>query len=151
MMLSGDIDVALGDRADLESGELLAVLKFTAEGHPEDMAKMPALADVARPNTPPELLQLVDTLDRTGRILLAAPSTDPGVVDALRAAFDKVAADPAFIDEMSKHKVVISPTPGSELGERLAHILDPASGIPAKFTEAVACGDKISDGATSCE
>jgi putative tricarboxylic transport membrane protein len=156
MLLSGDIDVALGNpyqlQSQLEAGELIPVLKFTAETTVEALEGVPAIADVLSPSAPKDIVYLVDTLDKTGRIVAAAPATDPAVVEALRAAFDTVAGDNQFAAEMGEGEISIAPTSGAELAERLSRILDPSTGFSETFQSLVECGKRISDeSAADCE
>jgi tripartite-type tricarboxylate transporter receptor subunit TctC len=157
MLLSGDIDVMLGNpfemSAQFESGELIPVLRFGEDTVLPALRDVPSISQLAPPDVSADLLFLMETLNKTGRLVAAAPTTDPQIIDALRVAFEATVADSALIEEMKGIDIFVQPTSGVELAERLGRILGTNS---KPFQDAVhfylACGERMSDeGATSCK
>ena len=157
MLLSGDIDLVLGDRFEFDpqfkSGQLIPVLRLSTTTEAETLAGVPAIADLVSTKVPQELVFLLETLGKSGHLIAAAPSTDPAIVEALRESFEKVAHDPTFADEMAKRGIAIASTPGDELTDRLEEVLGASSAtLQAALQSYLACGKRMSDeGATSCD
>jgi tripartite-type tricarboxylate transporter receptor subunit TctC len=157
MLLSGDLDLVLGDPYEFDSqfksGELIPILKLSTSTQADTLAGVPAVADVVSKDVPRELVFLLETLGKSGHLIAAAPSTDPIIVEALRAAFERVAHDPAFVEEMAGRRIAIAPTSGTELTERLDDIVGASSApLQAALQSYLACGKRMSDeGALSCE
>ncbi len=150
MLLSGDIDAILGDPFEFDqqfkSGQLIPVLRFSTDTVSPSLEGVPAISDVVPADVPRELVFLMETLDKTGRLLAAAPSTEPKIVDALRAAFGMIAHDQSYIEEMARVGIAVAPTSGVELTERLEKVLGASS---APLNEALkfylACGERMSE------
>ena len=154
MLLSGDIDAMVGNLLDfqskLDSGDLIALLRFSGTGYAKSLDNVPIVSQFVRPDVPEDLTFLMETLNKSGRMIAAAPATDPTVVQALRIAFDNVVANPAFADVMLARSIVVAPTPGVELTERLHRVLGEPS-IKQILQAHLDCGRRMSDsGATSC-
>ena len=70
----------------------------------------------------------------------------PGVpadrVAALRTAFERMAKDPAFLDEMERTKTEVSYVSGPEMEERIRKVYAYPKDIVARMIEAIASGDK---------
>lgn len=156
MLLSGDIDAILGDPSEFDqqfkSGALIPVLRFSSDTVSPLLEGVPAISDIVPADVPQELVFLMETLDKTGRLLAAAPSTDPKIVDALRVAFGMIANDQSYFDEMARVGIAVAPTSGSELTERLEKVLG-ASSVPLQeaLSYYLACGERMSEeGASNC-
>jgi tripartite-type tricarboxylate transporter receptor subunit TctC len=156
MLLSGNLDASIGNPFDLtgmvESGDIVPVLKFSRDTAAKILEGVPVLADVAPADVPKDLVYVMETLDKLGRVYAAAPATDPKIVDALRVAFDRAASDAAFLEDMNRRKINISPTPGAEVREAVQKLLGPSGeGLRSGLQSYLACGEKMSDqGAESC-
>jgi tripartite-type tricarboxylate transporter receptor subunit TctC len=156
MLLAGDIDALVGSAfelvAKIDRGELIPVLKFSNDSPLEQLKGIPTIADAVSADVPKELVFLMETLDKTGRLMAAAPTTDPAIVTALRAAFDRTASNPAYVEAMAKVNVTISPTSGAEVDDRLDKVIGPSSEPVKKAAQAyLACGERMSEGeATRC-
>ena len=150
MMIAGDSDLfhaSYSQVVDLiESGDLVPVLKFSKDESLEALAGIPSLPEVARPGVPQGLLDLIEVMDKTGRLVAAAPNTDPEVVDALRVAFAAVVVDPQYERELEALKFLNTPTSGEELAVRFKQIFDKSGGVMLHFKTYLECGQKVSDG-----
>jgi tripartite-type tricarboxylate transporter receptor subunit TctC len=156
MIIAGDSDLFHASYSQvidlIESGDVVPVLKFSKDESLEALANIPSLSDVARPTVPRDLLDLIEIMDKTGRLVAAAPSADPATVGALRAAFAIVVADPQYERDLEASNFVNTPTPGSELADRFAQIFDKGGGVMLHFRAYLECGQKVSDGEPrSCE
>ena len=156
LLLAGDIDADLGTPFDLapkiSSGTVFPVLRFSRNTVSESLAGVPAIADIVPDTVPDELVFLMETLDKTGRLVAAAPTTDPHIVDALRAAFDQITSDRNFVKNMADMRLLIDPTSGVELTDRLEKVLGKSSGDLKNAVQSyLQCGEKMSDeGAAGC-
>jgi tripartite-type tricarboxylate transporter receptor subunit TctC len=158
LMLAGDVDVAIvgttGMNDYLRTGSMVPLMKYVDEQGLDFLKGVPKLADLDEDPGAREVTQMIRTLIRTRSFVFAAPGTDNATVDALRAVFDGVTADPAFRTQAEKFDVS-EPTPGmaldaalnganGEVGGRLESV-----GAAARFY--VECGKRMSDaGARSC-
>jgi tripartite-type tricarboxylate transporter receptor subunit TctC len=154
MLLSGNVDAAVGDPAKFapyfESGTLVPIVRFGSETVLASHKDVPALADVVPATVPQDLLFLMETFDKSGRLVAAAPATDPEVVAALRAAFDKTVANEAYKEAMAKANITTNPTNGAEVSQRVEKMLGSPE-MKDLIQSYMACGQKLSDGATSCK
>lgn len=145
MIMAGEADLSVSSFLNLrplfQSGAAIPVLRTGTTGYAADLASLPTLADVARPGTPPELIEMIDTLNILGRLLMAVPGTDPAAVDALRAAFAEVVAAPAVAAAYAAQSLDLSPTGGAEVERRMGTLLGNAS-AGAAFREYLACGER---------
>jgi hypothetical protein len=80
----------------------------------------PGLLDLATDDRSRRILGLFAGAVDVGRAFVAEPGTPPERVAALRAAFMKMTADPAFIADMTKRNLSIEPVEGSELQKIIA-------------------------------
>jgi tripartite-type tricarboxylate transporter receptor subunit TctC len=156
MILSGDVDALIGNPFDMasmvESGDIIPVLKFSKDTVAKILEDVPAIADIVPADLPKELPYVLETLDQLGRVYAAAPATDPQVVGGLRVAFDRAASDPAFVEEMSRQKINISPTSGTQVSEAIEKLLGPSgASLRTTLQSYLACGEKMSDqGVENC-
>lgn len=150
LLIAGDADLTVSGYLNsgplLESGAGVAVLRMGESGYPAQFESLPTLADVARPGTPPQVVEIMDTLNALGRLLMAAPETDPAAVDALRGAFDQLVVMPSFVQSLGGQGLSLSPMSGVDLEERMLTLLaDTEAGD--LFRAYLACGDAEAAGA----
>jgi tripartite-type tricarboxylate transporter receptor subunit TctC len=149
MLLAGDSDAGIGTyenfRKFIESGDVVPVLKFGTTGYPEEAAELPTLADVASPNAPEEVIAIATKLSDMGRYLLAAPATSTAHTEALAALFERIVADPAYLQGMKEANFIGSPQDGQAVTAFMKDLLANAS-VQAAVKGAIACGQEISDG-----
>lgn len=154
MMMAGEVDLSVSTYLNLRplflSGAAIPLLRTGASGYQADLAELPTLADVALPETPPELIAMMDTLNLIGRLVMAVPNTDPGVVAALRIAFDEAVASPEVQRAYAAQSLDLSPTPGAEIERRISVLLHDAPAGEA-FRAYLACGEDESERGVSVD
>jgi tripartite-type tricarboxylate transporter receptor subunit TctC len=155
MLLAGHTDAVIGNPFDLQgridAGDLVPVLRFSETGYAKALDQVPIWRQFVRADVPEGLTFLIDTLNKSGRTVAASPTTEPAVVAGLRAAFDKVVADPGYLQGMLARDVVIDATPGAELGPRLQRVLGSGGNLGSLLKTYLDCGRKVSDaGAKAC-
>lgn len=148
MLLAGDADVRLSGSFALgpmiASGDMVPVLRIGDGSYPAPLRSLPKLADVAKPGAPKELIFLLDSMNRLGRLYAAAPGTPPAAIAALRASFEVAVRDPGFLAAMARNETIGDPTSGEELAEAMRRILgDP--NLPPMIAAFRDCGQKMSD------
>jgi tripartite-type tricarboxylate transporter receptor subunit TctC len=151
LLMAGDIDIVLNSYINMkdlfDSRALVPVLRMSEDGYPAELAYLPTLADVASDSVPPTVIEMVDSLNRLGRLLMAAPGTPPATVDALRFAFDEIMGSEALLTAYAQLDLVWVPTGGVEVEARLDTLIaDPEAA--AVFRAYVECGrEKVQAGA----
>jgi tripartite-type tricarboxylate transporter receptor subunit TctC len=149
LLLAGDADLALASYLSLkqrvDSGDLIIVLRIGSSGYPPELAGVSTLAETARPSISPQAVALTDSLDGLGRLVVAAPATDPADVEALRAAFDLAVAKPEVAAAYQRQSFVLAPTPGAEV-ERQMDLLLGNVAAGDLFAAYLACGRQETSG-----
>ena len=156
MMMSGDVDATLNSYASIkpmiDSGDAVPVLVYSQEDAPEALKGVPVLRDLAPKGKYDEVINLLETLGRGGRIIVAAPDTPADQVAALRAAFEKVVADPRFNADMKAGAFVVNAVPGKTVEARISSFFEGTGAFQATVKRTLACGQTMSDGASAtCE
>lgn len=128
LLLAGTVDLGAGNylamKPLIDTGTAIPLLRFGADGYPVAVAAtVPTLADVVRPGSSRLMVGILDTLNKLGRMVLAAPDTDPAAVAALRLAFDRVVAMPGMADNFAARNLLLAPTSGADLAEGIAVLL----------------------------
>jgi hypothetical protein len=152
MLVAGDADVRLAGSRQIapliESGDMVPVLRISDGAYPESMQALPKLADVALPDTPDELILLLETLNKLGRPYAAAPGTSPELVVALRPSFDLAIGDAAFQEAMAKEGIVGGSTSGADLEGAMAKLFSNPD-LKETVQAYLACGTALSDSLTA--
>jgi tripartite-type tricarboxylate transporter receptor subunit TctC len=104
------------DAAELEAGNLIIVLQAGLERDP-DLPDVPLLQELTDDPMAQKVLKFVSSGTPIGRSLMALPGTPPEVVTALRAAFQKMVKDDAFLADAKKRKAIIAPATGEYVGQ----------------------------------
>jgi tripartite-type tricarboxylate transporter receptor subunit TctC len=125
LLLAGTADLAAGNYLALkpliDAGTAVPLLRLGVDGYPPDLAaSVPALGDLVRPDASPVVVGMLDTLNKLGRMILAAPQNDPAVVGALRLAFDRTVATPGLAGTFAARNLLLAPTSGEELAAGIA-------------------------------
>ncbi len=103
-----------GDGAELKSGNLKIVLQAGLQRDP-DLPNVPLLHEIVDDPQAKKVLRFVSSGAPIGRSLMAKPGVPDDVVKALRAAFQKMIKDPAFLADAAKRKAIINPATGEEV------------------------------------
>lgn len=103
-----------GDEAELKSGNLKIVLQAGLQRDP-DLPNVPLLHEIVDDPQAKRVLRFVSSGAPIGRSLMAKPGVPDDVVMALRAAFQKMIKDQAFLADAAKRKAIINPASGEEV------------------------------------
>lgn len=106
-----------------------------------DLQDVPLLMDLARNEEDKILLKLLSTPATIGRPIFTTPETPPARVAALRAGFEGMIKDPAFLAEASRLNLEIDPVSGIELQEIVTDLLKTPKSISKRLAEILAEGE----------
>jgi tripartite-type tricarboxylate transporter receptor subunit TctC len=117
--LRGEVDMVsknwasfkASDADALESGDLKIVLQAGVERDP-DLPEVPLIQEIVDDPDAKAILTFVGAGAPIGRSLMALPGTPDDVVAALRAAFQEMVADEAFLADAEKRAAIINPASG---------------------------------------
>jgi tripartite-type tricarboxylate transporter receptor subunit TctC len=99
-----------------------------------DLPWVPLARDLARSKEDRQIVDFFASLGPVGRGMAAVPGTDKAKVDAMRASFDKMVADPAMVADAEKRKLRINAKSGKEVQAIVNDIL----GIPPALVKRAA-------------
>jgi tripartite-type tricarboxylate transporter receptor subunit TctC len=85
-----------------------------------DLSQVPRMVDLARNEDERKLLELFSSPSVIGRSVVAPPGTPPERVAELRRAFTETIQDAAFLADVNRARLQISPLPGAELQAAIA-------------------------------
>jgi tripartite-type tricarboxylate transporter receptor subunit TctC len=112
----------------LRSGKINLLAQVGFERDP-DFPDVPLLTDFAKTDEARQILRFFSTDIVIGRPFVTSPGTPPERVALLRAAFDRLLKDPAFLDDSRKSGIDISPV----AGERIQTIVSDFMNTPANI------------------
>lgn len=151
--LSGEGQVIVGSYPSqarmIASNDAVPILRLNAVPNPSVPATVPLLRDVA-PAGHADLIELVELSNTLGRWIAAPPSIADDDLAILRAAFDKVTADPDFLAEARTQKLGIDAMGGAQVQEKLGALLARKQQLRGSLAAALDCGRRRADGARSC-
>jgi tripartite-type tricarboxylate transporter receptor subunit TctC len=152
MLLAGDIDFGVGSYASqkplLDSGDAVPVFRIGVTGYPEQFANVPTLRDVVSPGASLAVVGIMEDLNALGRLVAAAPSTDPADVEALRVAFDRITTDPAVKKIYESKDLLLEPTSGKHVDTAFRQFLGGTDAQKELLTY-FECGKKASEDFTT--
>jgi tripartite-type tricarboxylate transporter receptor subunit TctC len=102
----------------LDNGTIRPLLQLGLHKHP-DLPDLPLAVDLARTDEERQIMRLVFVRGAMGRPFTAPPGVPAERVTALRAAFDAMVKDPAFLAEANRARLEITPISGAELQKLL--------------------------------
>jgi tripartite-type tricarboxylate transporter receptor subunit TctC len=102
----------------LDNGTIRPLLQLGLHKHP-DLPDLPLAVDLARTEEERQIMRLVFVRGAMGRPFTAPPGVPAERVAALRAAFDAMVKDPAFLAEANRARLEITPISGAELQKLL--------------------------------
>jgi hypothetical protein len=108
-------------------GEMKGVLQISMTKDPAYDA--PLLLDVVKDEGDRKLVEVFLTPQYAGRPIAAPPYLAPGVVAALRSAFEATMRDPEFRAEAAAQKLELNLVTGAEIDTALARV----SAMPAEL------------------
>jgi tripartite-type tricarboxylate transporter receptor subunit TctC len=107
-----------------------------------DLASVPRLMDLGQTDDQRMLLRFFGSYVEIGRSILVPPAVPPEVVAALRAGFQRMAADPMLLADAQKEHVQLSIESGEAMQEAVAEV----SNLPDQLrTEAMAIAKAVDE------
>lgn len=103
----------------------------------KELANVPLMQELVSDPQQKKIIEFASAGAAIGRALIAPPGIAADRLVALRAAFDKMTADPAFLAEAGKRRLEIEPTPGAEVQKIAADILNAPKEIVKRAMEAM--------------
>ena len=100
-----------------------------------DLPNVPLLMDVAGNDLDREAMRLLSAPTTIGRPFFAPPNVPADRVKALRAAFDAMVKDKAFLDEAQKLNLDIDPVSGEELQKIVADIINAPADVKKRLAD----------------
>jgi tripartite-type tricarboxylate transporter receptor subunit TctC len=102
-----------------------------------DLPDVPLLMDLAKNDADRAVLKLLSASTTIGRPIFTTPGVPADRVKALRAAFDRMVRDPAFLEQAKKENLDIEPVSGEELQRIVAEIVATPKPIADRLTEII--------------
>lgn len=126
-LIRGEIDMATSAWAqwrtthteDIAQGRLIPMVQ-TGLRRNRELPDLPLLQEVVDDPTARQVIEFLSSAADFGRALLAPPGVPAERLAALRAAFDSLVKDPAFLKDAERARAQIDPTPGAEMQRDLA-------------------------------
>lgn len=103
-----------------------------------DLPHVPLLMEIAPNDLDRAALRLLSAPTTIGRPFFAPPGVPAERIKALRAAFDAMVKDPAFLEEAKKLNLDIDPVSGEELQKIVADIIDAPAAVKKRLAEVLA-------------
>lgn len=126
-----------GDAAELESGNLVIIMQAGLE-RDADLPNVPLLQEVVDDPKAKEILEFASAAAPIGRSLMTKEGIPADVLAALRAAFQQMIVDDAFLADAKKRNADIVPATGEAVEKVMARIM---SASPDLVAAAVAAMD----------
>ncbi len=102
-----------------DSGFLVPVVQFGSVKE-KDLPNVPLAVDLARSPSQKAVARFMASNVDVGRSFIVPPEVPAERVAALRAAFDRMVKDPAFVDDITKAGFELSPATGAEVQDAVA-------------------------------
>jgi tripartite-type tricarboxylate transporter receptor subunit TctC len=102
-----------------------------------DLPDVPLLIDLAKNDEDRAVLKLLSASTTIGRPIFTTPGVPEERVKALRDAFDRMVADPAFLEQAKKENLEIEPVSGEDLQKIVADIVATPKPIADRLQEII--------------
>lgn len=102
-----------------------------------DLMNVPLATDLAKTKDDRQIVNFMASLGPIGRGLTLPPGASRELSVALRGAFDKMVADPKFVAEATKRKLVVNPKTGAEVQAIVDDVLQMSPKLIAKARKMV--------------
>ncbi len=102
-----------------------------------DLAGLPYMMDLMKTDEQRAIGNFLQTGSAVGHGFFVSPSVPKARVMALRAAFNKTTADPAFLAEAKKRNMVVAPVRGEKLDAIVAAAMKTSPALINKFKKMV--------------
>jgi tripartite-type tricarboxylate transporter receptor subunit TctC len=103
---------------DIAKGTMVPVIQ-TGLRRNRELANLPLMQEVIDDPTAKRVIEFISAGTAFGRALIAPPGIPADRLKTLRAAFDSLVKDPAFLKDAERAKAQIDPTSGAELQQDL--------------------------------
>lgn len=121
-LLRGEVDLVskawnawrAEDRDNIDNGTFVPLLQAGLKRTPE-LPNVPLMQEIVTDEAGKRAIEFISGGAAIGRALLAPPNVPPERIAALRAAFDAVVRDNAFLVEAQQRSIYIEPVPGAEV------------------------------------
>lgn len=127
--LSGEADMLSQNWASfksqpdpIDSGDLIMVVQTGLERDP-DLPDVPLMQELTEDPEAQSILRFMGASAPIGRSMMVHPDTPAPLIGALRDAFQKMMADPAFLAEAEKRKAIILPASGEDMEAIMQEIM----------------------------
>ena len=97
-----------------------------------DLPDVPAMTELGKNDIDRQILTLLTSTGVLGRSLISTPEVPADRVAALRMAFDKMVADPDFLNDVKRLKIEFDPMSGEELQHAISAMVDAPADVLAK-------------------
>lgn len=108
-----------------------------------ELPDVPTVLDFARTDEQKEILTFLTLGNVIGRSIVASPGIPTDRLVALRAAFDKTTASPAYLAETKKRRMLINSTPGTVVQQAVKRLIATPKKIVDKVRAALAAAPKL--------
>ena len=99
----------------IRDGKVVLLYQLALKKHPE-LPNVPLITDLAKNPDDRRMIRIALVRQEMGRPYLAPPGTPAARVTALRAAFDRMLTDPAFLAEAKRRRLeIVNPMSGAEI------------------------------------
>src|SRR5207248_5110065 len=102
--------------AEIRDGSFIPLIQGGLKRHP-DLPGIPLMQELVERPDLARVMEFVSSGAAIGRALIAPPKLPPARLAALRAAFDRMAADPDLIRDAKARHAELAPTPGAKVQE----------------------------------
>ena len=117
--------------------KIIPIGQYGLEPHP-DLVGVQRVIDLAKTDEHRAMLRMMLTRQEIGRPFLLPPGTPPAIVETYRKAFDKMAADPAFVSEMKSLNLELQPMTGAVTEKLVGSIFETPEDVVKKVRSILA-------------
>jgi tripartite-type tricarboxylate transporter receptor subunit TctC len=133
------VNYKTGMAAQLRERKIIPLIQFATRRHP-DLPNVPTVVDLAQGAEGKAVAKFLASGSDLGRSLAAPPGVPAERLAALRAAFQAMVKDKAFLAETTKRRFDINPATGEELATLVDETLATPPDIVAKAAAIVRSG-----------
>jgi tripartite-type tricarboxylate transporter receptor subunit TctC len=143
-LLKGEVDMfsaswlawRSGHQREINDGDLIPIIQGGLVRN-KDIPNVPLMQELVDDPKTKKILEFISAGSAIGRALIVPPQVPDDRLAALRTAFDKTVADPAFQKDAAKRKADLDPTPGAEVQKYAESIAKAPADIVAAAKKAI--------------
>jgi tripartite-type tricarboxylate transporter receptor subunit TctC len=125
----------------LKEGKIRLLLQTALKKAP-DLPNVPLVLDFAKTKEDRQVMEAFLAQKAVARPVLAPPGVPADRVEALRAAFKAMAADPEFIKDAEKSRLEVNPTSAEEVERVITDITRVPPNLVERLRDAISAGSK---------